>query len=123
MVNKIRTVERPAIQAAYSPAGDFLFAPVAGFAFSSTTEATTGHTVQIDLAISRVVTVSGGIQTLTLSDGAVLPTMPQPYALRHVLVFDYTVGANDHSPNVEIPALSQTARRSRTPPASFLFLR
>jgi len=29
-------------------------------------------------------------------------------------MFDYAVGANDHYPNVEIPASIQAARRTRT---------
>src|SRR5262249_38819197 len=50
-------------------AGNFLFAPVAAFAFTQPGEADTGQTVQIYLAISGAVTVSGGSPTLTLSDG------------------------------------------------------
>ena len=79
-------------------AGNFLFQPVAAYVSTPIGDAHSGQTVQLTLAITGVVTVNttGGSPTLTLSNGAIATyDAAASSASGHILVFDYTVGAND----------------------------
>jgi autotransporter passenger strand-loop-strand repeat protein len=72
---------------------------------SQTAEADAGATVQLTLQTSRPVTVdtSGGAPTLTLNDGATATydaTLSVPQS--NNLTFDYTVGSNDRSSDLEV---------------------
>jgi hypothetical protein len=86
-------------------AGNFLFQPVAAFVRSPRGEADSGQTVQLTLAMSGAVTVntSGGSPFLTLSNGVTATyDAAASSSSGHIIVFDYVVGANDHSRNLAI---------------------
>jgi phage tail protein X len=86
-------------------ASNFLFAPEAAFAFTQPGEVDTGGTAKIYLAMTGAVTVNtaSGSPTLILSDGAIATyDAVASSAAGHVLVFDYTVGAGGHSPDLAI---------------------
>ncbi len=71
--------------------------------------ATSGQTVQVALALSGAVTVdtSGGAPTLTLSNGATATyDAAASSAAGHVIVFDYTPGAGDLSPNLMVTSVN-----------------
>jgi hypothetical protein len=90
-------------------ASNFLFAPEAAFAFAQPGEVDTGGTAKIYLAMTGAVTVNSasGSPTLILSDGAVATyDAATSNAAGHVLVFDYTVGAGDHSPDLAIESFA-----------------
>jgi hypothetical protein len=61
--------------------------------------------LQLTLTLSESITVntSGGSPKLTLSNGA---TATFDHATGDHLVFDYAVGANDHSPNLQIASIN-----------------
>jgi hypothetical protein len=103
------TITLDNVTASALTASNFLFAPEAAFAFTQPGEVDTGGIVKIYLAMTGVVSVNttNGSPTLTLSDGAVATyDAAASSAAGHVLVFDYTVGASDHSPNLAIAGLS-----------------
>jgi hypothetical protein len=81
-------------------ASNFVFQPIVAWVQPSSGVALNGATVTLTLTISDAVTVTGGSPLLTLSDGATASydaAASDPAG--HLLVFDYTVGAGDHSPN------------------------
>jgi hypothetical protein len=89
--------------------GNFLLAPEAAFAFTQPGEADAGTTVQLFLAMTGAVAVNttNGSPTLTLSDGATATyDAAASSAAGHVLVFDYAVGANDHSPDLAVVSVN-----------------
>jgi hypothetical protein len=103
------TITLDNVTASSLAASNFIFAPEAAFAFAQTGEVDAGGTVKIYLAMTGVVTVNtaNGSPTLTLSDGAVATyDAAASSAAGHVLVFDYTVGAGDQSPNLAIAGFS-----------------
>jgi autotransporter passenger strand-loop-strand repeat protein len=70
---------------------------------SQTTNVGAGQTINLTVTMSEAVTVSGGEPTLILSDGANASydaNLSNPSS--GSLVFDYTVGANDYSPDLAI---------------------
>ena len=72
---------------------------------SSTTGEVDSGQVQLTLTASQALTVntSGGLPTLTLNDGA---TATFDHASGDQLVFDYTVGSNDHRPNLQVTSVN-----------------
>jgi hypothetical protein len=99
------TITLDNVTASALTASNFLFAPEAAFAFTQPGEVDTGGIVKVYLAMTGVVSVNttNGSPTLTLSDGAVATyDAAASSAAGHVLVFDYTVGAGDHSPDLAI---------------------
>jgi hypothetical protein len=90
-------------------AGNFIFAPIVAFAGAPQAEADTGTTVPIVLTLSDVVSVntSGGTPSLTLSDGGTATYDAAASDLvGHLMVFDDTVAAGDHSPDLKIASLN-----------------
>jgi hypothetical protein len=81
----------------------------AASATPSAGEGDAGSTVKLTLNMNQAVTIdtSGGAPTLTLSD---LATATYDAAASNpasgALVFDYAVGTNDHSPNLEITSVN-----------------
>jgi hypothetical protein len=73
-------------------------ATVTGVTPSMTGEVSSGQQVQLTLSFSEAVSVTEGSPSLTLSDGA---TATFDHASGNQMVFDYTPGANDHSPNLQ----------------------
>jgi Domain of unknown function (DUF4214) len=72
-------------------------------------EADAGQTIHLTLKMNQAVTVdtSGGSPTLSLSDGAVAAYDSGLSNLTTgILVFDYTVAAADHSPNLTIASVN-----------------
>jgi T5SS/PEP-CTERM-associated repeat protein len=66
-----------------------------------------GATVQIALAMSEAVTVSGGIPTLALNDGAIAAyDAAASTASSGILVFDYTVQSGDYAPHLQVSAVN-----------------
>jgi hypothetical protein len=76
---------------------------------SATGDATTGQTVELFVDFSQSLTINtlGGSPTLTLNSGA---SVTATYDAAHsdaadgIVAFDYTVGAGDQTPNLEIAA-------------------
>ena len=106
-----RTITLDDVERSTLTAYNFLFQPVVAFSSIPTGEADTGDGVQIVLDMSDPVTVtsgsSGSLPYLTIgltSGGTAIatydPTGSNPAENR--LAFDYTVGAGDHSPDLEI---------------------
>jgi hypothetical protein len=90
-------------------AGNFLFAPVAAFVLTQDGSVHGGHTVQLSVAVSGAVSVntSGGLPTLTLSNGAIATyDAAASSASGHILVFDYTIGATDLPTNLSVAAVN-----------------
>jgi autotransporter passenger strand-loop-strand repeat protein len=81
------------------------FAPPAAFAYTQPREADTGDTVQIYLAITGAFTVStsNGSPTLDFTDGtSATYDSATTSPTGRVLVFDYTVSAGNHDPDLTI---------------------
>jgi autotransporter passenger strand-loop-strand repeat protein len=81
--------------------------PLAGLSISAsqTGEVALGQSVQLTLSMNKAVTVdaAGGAPTLTLNNGATATyDAASSSPLVGKLVFDYTVGASDSTPNVSI---------------------
>jgi autotransporter passenger strand-loop-strand repeat protein len=90
-----------------APTGVSVNSPLAvtSVSTSQSGEAAAGQTVQLTLALNEAVTVNtaGGAPTLTLDDGATATydaNASNPSAGN--LVFDYTVGSNDVTPNLSV---------------------
>ncbi len=109
-----RTITLDGVERSTLTADNFLFQPMVAFSSIPTGEADTGDEVQIVLGMSDPVAVtsgsSGSLPYLTLgvtSGGTAIatydPTASNP--AENKLVFDYTVGASDHSPDLEITSL------------------
>ena len=80
-------------------------ATVTGVAPSQIGESDAGATLKLTLTMNEAVTVNtaNGSPTLSLSDGA---TALFDHASGNQLVFNYFIGANDHSANLQITSLN-----------------